>query len=64
MDNLKKLSQRDGRVKKYMEELKRVNKNPKFRVYMTYEEDERKKEILNFMKQEKKVWNKEKNSNK
>ena len=40
---LKDLSKKDRMVKKYMDELERVNKNPELIEYMTHEEDERKK---------------------
>ena len=42
IEDLKKLSKNDRMVKKYMTELERVNKNPKFREYMSAEEDNRK----------------------
>ena len=39
---LEELSKRDEEVKKYMEEVERINQDPKFREYMTKEEDDRK----------------------
>ena len=42
-EELRKLSKKDRMVKKYMEELERVNQNPELIEYMTHEEDERKK---------------------
>ena len=41
-EELKKLSKEDKVVSKYMEELDRLNSNPKFREYMSAEEDARK----------------------
>lgn len=41
-DDLKKLSEEDKVVEKYMDELEKVNENPEFRAFMTVEEDERK----------------------
>ena len=41
-EELHELSKRDEEVKKYMEEVERINQDPKFREYMTKEEDERK----------------------
>ena len=41
-EELKKLSQNDKVVSKFMEELNKVNENPEFRRYMTEEEDQRK----------------------
>ena len=41
-EELKKLSKEDKVVCKYMEELERLNSNPKFREYMSAEEDARK----------------------
>src|SRR5699024_7214341 len=42
LEELKTLSQKDRMVKKYMEEIKRVNENPEFREYMSVAEDNRK----------------------
>lgn len=39
---LKRLSEKDAVVKRYMKELDRVNEEPEFREYMSYEEDQRK----------------------
>ena len=41
-EELKSLSNKDRMVNKYMSELKRINENPKFREYMSAEEDNRK----------------------
>ena len=41
-EELHELSKRDEEVKKYMEEVERINQDPKFREYMTKEEDDRK----------------------
>jgi len=41
-DDLENLSKKDKVVRKYMEELERVNQNPEFREYMSAEEDNRK----------------------
>ena len=41
-EELHELSKRDEEVKKYMEEVERINRDPKFREYMTKEEDDRK----------------------
>ncbi len=43
LSNLLKLSKDNEMIDKYMEELERVNKDPKFIEYMSYEEDMRKK---------------------
>ena len=43
LSNLLKLSKDNEVIDKYMEELERVNKDPKFIEYMSYEEDLRKK---------------------
>lgn len=40
--DLEELSKKNRMVSKYMEELNRVNENPEFREYMSYEEDQRK----------------------
>ena len=48
--DLDKLSQNDKVVKKYMEEITRVNEEPEFREYMSAEEDNRK--IENSLKAE------------
>lgn len=48
--DLDKLSQNDKAVKKYMEEITRVNEEPEFREYMSAEEDNRK--IENSLKEE------------
>lgn len=42
LKDLEKLSKNDGMVRKYMEELERINRNPEFREYMSAEEDARK----------------------
>ena len=47
---LKNLSKEDKVVSKYMEELNKINEDPEFREYMTYEEDQRK--IYNSMMSE------------
>ena len=39
---LEELSKRDEEVKRYMEEVERINRDPKFREYMTKEEDDQK----------------------
>ena len=39
---LKKISKRDRMVERYMEDLVKVNSNPEFQAYMTYEEDQEK----------------------
>ena len=41
-EDLKKLSKEDKVVSKYMNELNKINEDPEFREYMTYEEDQRK----------------------
>ena len=41
-EDLKKLAKKDREVEKYMEEVERVNQDPKFREYMTKEEDQKK----------------------
>lgn len=48
LEDLEKLSRNDRMVKKYMEEIERVNGEPEFREYMSAEEDNRK--IENTMK--------------
>ncbi len=48
LEDLEKLSKKDKVVDKFMSELERVNENPKFREYMSAEEDNRK--IENTMK--------------
>ncbi len=50
LEELKLLSLKDGMVKKYMEEIKRVNEDPDFFEYMSAEEDNRK--IENSIRQE------------
>ena len=40
-EELHELSKRDEKVKKYMEEVERINQDPKFREYMAKEEDDR-----------------------
>ena len=40
-EELHELSKRDEEVKKYMEEVERINQDPKFREYMAKEEDDR-----------------------
>ena len=42
LEELKTLSKKDRMVAKYMEEIKRVNEDPDFHVYMSAEEDNRK----------------------
>ena len=49
-EELKSLSKKDRMVLKYMSELERVNENPRFREYMSAEEDNRK--IENSLKRE------------
>ena len=39
---LEKISKKDRMVENFMEELKKVNGNPEFQAYMTYEEDQQK----------------------
>ena len=41
-DDLKKLSNEYMEVNKFMDELNKINEDPEFRVYMTYEEDQEK----------------------
>ena len=41
-EELKNLSKEDKVVEKYMEELNKINEDPEFREYMSYEEDQRK----------------------
>ena len=41
-DELEELSLKSKDVKKYMEELNKINKDPEFREYMSWEEDQRK----------------------
>ena len=41
-EDLIELSKTDKVVSKYMEELERVNENPEFREYISYEEEQRK----------------------
>ena len=41
-EDLKKLAKKDREVEKYMKEVERVNQDPKFREYMTKEEDQKK----------------------
>ena len=41
-EELKELSLKNKGVKKYMEELNKINEDPEFREYMSYEEDQRK----------------------
>lgn len=41
-EELEKLAKRDRMVRRYMESLNKLNSNPDFREYMTYEEDQRK----------------------
>jgi len=50
IDELKKLSHKDRKVGKYMSELERVNEDPDFRDFITYEED--RKKIENSLKRE------------
>ena len=40
--DLIELSKKDKVVSKYMEEVERVNENPEFREYISYEEEQRK----------------------
>ena len=40
--DLKKISKKDRMVERYMEDLVKVNSNPEFQAYMTYEEDQEK----------------------
>ena len=42
LEELKSLSKKDRMVEKFMEEVKRVNEDPDFHVYMSVEEDNRK----------------------
>ena len=42
LKNLKILSKKDRLVDKYMNNLENINKEPTFREYMSYEEDQRK----------------------
>ena len=49
-EELEKLSKKDKVVIKYMKEIERVNENPKFREYMSAEEDNKK--IENSLKRE------------
>ena len=39
---LKKISKKDRMVERYMEDLVKVNSNPEFQAFMTYEEDQEK----------------------
>jgi len=39
---IEKISKKDRMVENFMEELKKVNNNPEFQAYMTYEEDQEK----------------------
>ena len=41
-EELKELSKKDREVEKYMKEIERVNQDPRFREYMTKEEDQKK----------------------
>lgn len=41
-EDLKKLAKKDREVEKYMKEVERVNEDPRFREYMTKEEDQKK----------------------
>ena len=50
LKDLEKLSNKDKVVSKYMSEIERVNENPKFREYMSAEEDNRK--IQNSLRKE------------
>ena len=49
-EDLKKLSKKDKEIKRYMEEIKRVNEDPEFYEYMSAEEDARK--IQNSLRKE------------
>ena len=40
--DLKKISKKDRMVEKYMEDIVKVNSNPEFQAFMTYEEDQEK----------------------
>ena len=42
LENLEKLKRKSKVVEKYMEEINKINKDPKFIEYMSYEEDQRK----------------------
>ena len=42
LEDLKELSKKDEMVMKYMENIDKVNKDPEFREYISYEEDQRK----------------------
>ena len=41
-EELKELAKRDREVEKYMKEIEKVNQDPRFREYMTKEEDQKK----------------------
>ena len=41
-EELEELSKEDREVRKYMEEIEKVNQDPRFREYMTKEEDQKK----------------------
>ena len=41
-NDLKKISKKDRMVEKYMEDIVKVNSNPEFQAFMTYEEDQEK----------------------
>ena len=41
-EELKELAKRDRKVEKYMKEIEKVNQDPRFREYMTKEEDQKK----------------------
>ena len=49
-EDLKKLSKKNKEIKRYMEEIKRVNEDPEFYEYMSAEEDARK--IQNSLRKE------------
>ena len=41
-EELKELAKRDREVEKYMKEVEKINQDPRFREYMTKEEDQKK----------------------
>ncbi len=42
LEELEKIAKKDKMVKKYMEEIEKLNESPEFHIYMTEEEDRRK----------------------
>ena len=54
-EELKEMTEDNIEVKKYMDELNKLNKNPKFIEYMSKEEDERKIFNSRMKKQERKA---------